>query len=275
MRAGDFAVREPRFHNNGEVHLWRQLSSMAPHRALVRAVESWLLADVKREAPVLDLGCGEGHFAGLAFDPRPDVAIDLAVDAVAEASGRHQYGAVVCGDARRLPFGNEVFGSVVSNSALEHVDGVDAALREAWRVLRRGGALVATTPTDRFENELLGCAIARGLHLSGVAAAYGRFFSRISRHHHAEEPRLWRERLGRAGFEVVRHATYFPPSALHAFDLCHYLSVPFLLAQRTIGTWVLHPLQTDVFFRWLRRHVREGPEHPDGVYQLVVCRRAG
>jgi SAM-dependent methyltransferase len=268
-------VREPRFHSDGEAHLWRQLSSMAPHRALVRAVESWLLANVKLEAPALDLGCGEGHFAGLAFDPQPDVAIDLAVDAVAEASRRHQYGAVVCGDARRLPFGNEVFRSVVSNSALEHVDGVDAALREARRVLRPGGTLVATTPTDRFEQELLGCAIGRRLGLSAVATAYGRFFSRISRHYHAEEPQIWRGRLARAGFDVIHHATYFPPSALRVFDLCHYHSVPFLLARRTIGTWVLHPIQTEVFFQWLRRHVQDGPEHPDGVYQLVVCRRAG
>lgn len=268
-------MREPRFHNDGELHLWRQLSSMAPHRALVRAVESWLLSSVQLEAPVLDLGCGEGHFAGLAFDPQPDVAIDLAGDAVAEASRRHQYGAVVQGDARRLPFGGEVFGAVVSNSTLEHVQGVDEALREARRVLRKGGTLVATTPTDRFEEELLGCAIARRLHLPGVATAYGRFFTRISRHYHAEEPGVWRERLARAGFEVVHHATYFPPTALHAFDLCHYISVPFLLARRTVGTWVLHPLQTKVFFRWLRRHVQEGPEHPDGVYQLVVCRRAG
>ena len=268
-------MREPRFHSDGEVHLWRQLSSMAPHRALVRAVESWLLANVKLEAPVLDLGCGEGHFAGLAFDRQPDVAIDLAADAVAEASQRRQYGAVVRGDACRLPFRNEVFASVVSNSTLEHVEDVDAALREVRRVLRQGGTLVATTPTDRFEEELLGCAIARRLRLSGVAAAYGRFFSRISRHYHAEEPQIWRDRLARAGFEVIHHATYFPPSALRVFDLCHYLSVPFLLARRTIGTWMLHPLQTEVFFWWLRRHVQDGPEHPDGVYQLVVCRRAG
>jgi len=268
-------VREPRFRSGGELHLWRQLSSMAPHRALVRAVESWLLSTVQLEAPVLDLGCGEGHFAGLAFYRQPDVAIDLAAEAVAEASRRRQYGVVVQGDACRLPFGSEVFGSVVSNSTLEHVDGIDEALREARRVLRRGGALVATTPTDRFESELLGCAVARRVRLSGVATAYGRFFSRISRHYHAEEPGVWRDRLARAGFEVVHHTTYFPPSALHAFDLCHYLSVPFLLARRTVGTWVLHPLQTEVFFRWLRRHVQEGPEHPDGVYQLVVCRRAG
>lgn len=268
-------MREPRFQNDGEVHLWRQLSSMAPHRALVRAVEAWLLSRVPLETPVLDLGCGDGHFGGLAFDRPPDVAIDLAVDAVAEAGRRREYGAVVCGDARRLPFRDAVFGSVVSNSALEHVEDVDAALREARRVLGKGGALVATTPTDRFAVELLGSAIARGLRLSTAANAYGRFFSRISRHYHAEEPRVWRDRLARAGFEVIHHATYFPPSALHAFDLCHYLSVPFLVARRTIGTWVLHPIQTEAFFRWLRRYTQDGPEHPDGVYQLVVCRRAG
>lgn len=266
---------EPSFRNDGELHLWRQLSSMAPHRALVRAVEAWLLSRVPLEAPVLDLGCGDGHFGGLAFDRPPEIAIDLAVDAVAESNRRRRYGAVVCGDARRLPFRDAVFGSVVSNSALEHVDGVDGALREAWRVLRPGGALVATTPTDRFAVELLGSAIARRLRLSAAANAYGRFFNRISRHYHAEAPGIWRDRLARAGFEVVHHTTYFPPAALRAFDLCHYLSVPFLVSRRALDTWVLHPLQTEVFFRWLRRHVQDGPEHPHGVYQLVVCRRAG
>lgn len=268
-------MREPELRTAGEVHLWSQLNSMAPHRAIVRAVEAWLLSDLEVEAPVLDLGCGEGHFASLAFRRPPDVAIDLSAAAVAEAARRQFYGHVVQGDACCMPFGNGVFGSVVSNSSLEHVEEVDDALRETWRVLRPGGFLVATTPTDRFANALLGSSIARRLGLEKAGTAYGRFFNRISRHFHAEEPSIWRGRLERAGFEVVRHATYFPPSALRAFDLCHYLSVPFLVARRTVGRWVLHPIQATLFFRWLRRHVQDGPEHPDGVYQLVVCRRIG
>lgn len=268
-------MREPELRSAGEAHLWSQLNSMAPHRAILRAVESWLLSDLELEAPVLDLGCGEGHFASLAFRRPLDVAIDLSAAAVAEAARRRIYGLVVLGDACRMPFGNGVFGSVVSNSSLEHVEEVDDALREAWRVLEPGGVLVATTPTERFAEELLGSALARRLGLEKAGTAYGRYFNRISHHHHAEEPDVWRGRLEGAGFEVVRHATYFPPSALRAFDLCHYLSVPFLVARRTVGTWVIHPLQATLFFRWLRRHVQDGPEHPDGVYQLVVCRRVG
>lgn len=266
-------MREPEFRTAGEAHLWSQLNSMAPHRAIVRAVESWLLSDLEFDAPVLDLGCGEGHFASLAFRRPPDVAIDLSAAEVAEAERRKFYGLVVQGDARRMPFGDEVFGSVVSNSSLEHVEDVDDALRETFRVLRPGGCLVATTPTHRFAEELLGSDIARRFKLERAGTAYGRFFNRISHHHHAEEPDVWRSRLERAGFEVVRHATYFPPSALRSFDLCHYVSVPFWVARRAVGTWVIHPIQASLFFRWLRRHVQDGPEHPDGVYQLVVCRR--
>jgi SAM-dependent methyltransferase len=247
---------------------------MAPHRAILRAFEAWLLSDVELERPVLDVGCGEGHFASLAFDDRLDVAIDLSIEELAEAARGAVYGSVIRGDARRLPLRERVFGSVVGNSSLEHIEDVDRALREACRVLRPGGLLVATTPTHRFAEELLGSSVARRLGMRRTSAAYGRFFNRISRHFHAESPEVWRARLEDAGFEVERHATYFPPAVLHAFDLCHYLSVPSLVARKTIGTWVVHPVQTSVFFRWLRRYLQEGPEDPNGVYQLVVCHRA-
>ena len=41
---------------------------MAPHRAVLRAVECRFMARVPLTAPVLDIGCGDGHFASIAYE---------------------------------------------------------------------------------------------------------------------------------------------------------------------------------------------------------------
>jgi SAM-dependent methyltransferase len=54
--------------------------------------------------------------------------------------------AFVQGDAQVLPFANASFDMVVSCETIEHVSNVKSALREMWRVARRGGKLFLTTP---------------------------------------------------------------------------------------------------------------------------------
>jgi len=50
------------------------------------------------------------------------------------------------GDARKLPFKNEVFDIVIATEVIEHFVEGEAFVNEAYRVLRRGGLLLITTP---------------------------------------------------------------------------------------------------------------------------------
>jgi ubiquinone/menaquinone biosynthesis C-methylase UbiE len=122
-------------------HLHEHLVSMAPHRALLRAVECKLMGAVPFERPVLDIGCGDGHFASIAYEDPIDVGIDLREAELREAArrGLAVYRAVARADATRLPFGDDTFGTVVSNCAIEHIEDDDAVLAEIARVLRPGG----------------------------------------------------------------------------------------------------------------------------------------
>lgn len=63
-------------------------------------------------------------------------------------------------DVQQIPYPDETFDMVLCNHTLEHVDNVDAALREIHRVLRRGGRAICQTPyaarlTKTFEDPLL------------------------------------------------------------------------------------------------------------------------
>jgi SAM-dependent methyltransferase len=104
---------------------------------------------IARSRDVLDAACGVGYgSAYLAAESAHVTGIDVDADTVAYARSRysalnvefHQM------DATALTFPDSSFDVVVSFETLEHVADPDAAIREAARVLRVGGAYVASTP---------------------------------------------------------------------------------------------------------------------------------
>ncbi|HUP70772.1 MAG TPA: methyltransferase domain-containing protein [Acidimicrobiales bacterium] len=94
-------------------------------------------------ARVLDLGAGTGAGGRAAQARGAEVfSVDSAFGMLA-AGASHRLSAAV-GDALALPFSLAAFDAVVAAFSLNHVDDPVAALREAVRVLRPGGTIVAT-----------------------------------------------------------------------------------------------------------------------------------
>jgi SAM-dependent methyltransferase len=112
-----------------------------------RVVEHLVAAGV---TTVLDAGCGEGALAATAA-PLHVIGLDAAV-AMAEAARAH--GPVVRGDITGLPMAGESVDGVVMINVLDHLDRPGIALREARRVLRRGGLFVAGTVARSDSPEL-------------------------------------------------------------------------------------------------------------------------
>lgn len=105
------------------------------------------LVDAAQRPRVLDLGCGAGH---VSFKVAPAagevVAYDLSADmlaVVAQAAADRGLGNIVThqGVAERLPFPEGAFDVVLSRYSAHHWRDLDAALREAARVLRPGGTI--------------------------------------------------------------------------------------------------------------------------------------
>jgi SAM-dependent methyltransferase len=101
-------------------------------RKLTRVTLDRFIASHASAGLTLDLGAQAGPYA--RHFPRR-VGLDL----------RHSPGIAVVGDARALPFHNDVFDVVLCTEMLEHVPEPQAAIDEMWRVLRPGGLLVLTT----------------------------------------------------------------------------------------------------------------------------------
>jgi 2-polyprenyl-3-methyl-5-hydroxy-6-metoxy-1,4-benzoquinol methylase len=137
--------------------LWKSVpEGAAPTHARLR--EAFLLERVfaggdrpeGHEGPVrvLDVGCGEGHFAAALMRAGAEVvAIDVAAESLRRARARHpELDLRLVEPQAPWPLEDCSFDVVWAGETIEHVADTSAWLSEVRRVLRSGGALLLSTP---------------------------------------------------------------------------------------------------------------------------------
>jgi SAM-dependent methyltransferase len=256
--------------------LWRHLQDLPYFRALLRAVEARFYEDIPLVEPILDLGCGDGHFASAMPPHPPFVGIDPWWGPLVEARGRAAYSHVMQASGAGMPFPSAHFSTVISNSVLEHIPDLDPVLAEVARMLKPGGQFVFCVPSEAFLPFL---SISRGLQrvgLNGPAQSYAAFFNRISRHHHCDDPATWKARLDAAGLRRVKHWYYFSQGALATLEWGHYFGVPSVLAKKLFGRWILSPTRANLWLteKLVRRYYDEPlPPEARGAYLFFVAEK--
>lgn len=113
-------------------------------------VETGLQPWIPASATVLDIGCGYGEFLNHVRCARR-IGVDLNPDSRAALAKDIEFHV---GDVRDLSFlGDESVDVVFTSNLLEHLPSkkdVELLMREARRVLKRGGHLIALGPNVRF-----------------------------------------------------------------------------------------------------------------------------
>lgn len=123
------------------------------------------LALVRAYAPleqrrILDVGCGLGMYVR-QFRQFSDAVygVDIEAERVRQASQSLPNLALARGEG--LPFQNETFDVVFLHEVLEHMEDDAQAVREAYRVLRPGGAIVIYVPNRLYLFETHGFFLGR------------------------------------------------------------------------------------------------------------------
>jgi SAM-dependent methyltransferase len=178
-----------------------------PSLAAWRAAELKVLRQCTFAPPVLEIGCGNGRFASLLL-PRVEWGIDLNPREIELCAGRNGlYGRLSCMDARRLKFADGVFATVFANCVMEHIPDLARVLAECRRVLRPGGALIATVPL-----------IEMNRHLLLASAWYARSRAKQLQHLHLLTEDAWVAALSKAGFATVRTTPYLSARMCEVWD---------------------------------------------------------
>jgi SAM-dependent methyltransferase len=144
-----------------------------------------------------DESLGEGLLPTLAARADRVVAVDVSPTAVERAGARHPSLEAVVADVRSLPFADDAFDAIVSNSTLDHFASLaelEDALRELRRVLRPDGTLVISL--DNPANPVVG--------LRNLLPARLRYGSGLVPYFVGATVGPWRlpRLLGAAGFDV-------------------------------------------------------------------------
>jgi SAM-dependent methyltransferase len=151
-------------------------------RLMTALAARWLA----ESGPGLDVGCGTGANLERMRGRGDWTGLDASAEALTFCAERG-HGALVAGDAGRLPFATGSFTGVTALDLLEHLGDDAAAAAELYRVLRPGGRLIVTVPA-----------------YPGLWSAHDEAMGHVRRYRRAGLRRL----LSGAGFEV-RWLSYF------------------------------------------------------------------
>jgi SAM-dependent methyltransferase len=164
-----------------------------PHRDEYRVMSAYMVK-LQKGASVLDGGCGLGDwtlfFARQGFSV---TGLDLSRQTVEQLQVRFPEARFVDGDIRRTDFADESFDAYFSWGVFEHFEsGLQACVREAFRIVKPGGLLFVSVPLDNLRQSLLG-TLARP-RPEGTKLRFYQW--RLTRSELARE-------LGIGGFEVL------------------------------------------------------------------------
>lgn len=146
-QAGDKAVINNAFYDELQDR-WYSANDhpIALLRAENRLRAPWIGEELKRRfgsgAKVLDVGCGGGLLANyLALQGHHVTGIDLSANSlhIAEQKDSTKSVRYLCANAYHLPFSDESFDVVCATDILEHVENPLLLIKEASRVLKKGG----------------------------------------------------------------------------------------------------------------------------------------
>jgi len=111
----------------------------------------------KKSNKILDIGCGTGSFLFRIQDKKKCVGIDLEEIALRIAKKYCPTSTFLKGSVLKLPFKNDEFDVVTLWEVIEHIPkGTEMkAFSEIFRVLKKNGLLVLSTPNKNLLSNLL------------------------------------------------------------------------------------------------------------------------
>jgi len=236
------------------------VSRLYPHVPSLSHWRAWEYAAYRRfrlTGRVIDLGCGDGGYFRLLWpEVRDATGVDASADAVASARSSRVYARVHHAQAHEIPIEEGAADGVFANCSLEHMDHLDAVLREARRCLVDGGLLLCSVVTDRFVSWAVLPHLMR--QAAGEELAR-RALAEFVEFHHLVNPLTveeWRGRFSEAGFTVEEHVPILPL----------YNSSLFLLAD---GAWHVRKAAGGELGDDLYRLFCANPRFP-GAFRLMV-----
>jgi SAM-dependent methyltransferase len=236
------------------------LEKLGPSLGVWRAAEIAALRMETYAPPVLDLGCGDGLVTSFVL-PRVEIGVDPSA-AIQRAAASRVYQRIESRPIQTVDVAPGSIGTVISNSVLEHVADLPAALDATARLLRPGGHLIFTAPTEAFSD-----------WLTLPAKRYSDWRNRHYEHRNLWSVERWEHELGRSGLRVVKVRPYLRREMVRCWDALELLQRVWI-GKRRLFSVCWRRLPRSVLTRLAQRLARVDLSAPaPGGGRLIVAVR--
>jgi SAM-dependent methyltransferase len=223
----------------------RDFQSYYPYAPTALAIKECVrlhsMRGLQCEGPILDVGCGDGLFARLAFQEAEVWGIDIDGNEGRRAQASRAYAQVMLADITRARLPESFFGSCVANCSLEHIPDLGAALRTIYKALKPGGVVYTFLPNRDWASYMATPRALERLGLGSLSRTLCEALDNQFRHEHLEDAEGWAKWFRDAGFEVPRVEPIGSTASTVTFELFLLPSLLGLVNKKVTGRWTLLP----------------------------------
>ncbi len=216
-----------------------------PHTPAALCVKECARLSVLRRydcpGPILDVGCGDGLFASVAFADAEVWGIDIDAKEGRWAAASRAYAQVVLGDVTRARLPQAFFETCVANCSLEHVPRLDLAMKTIHDCLKPGGRVLMFVPNRDWAKQFLSYRLLAGVGATGLAETLQTAIDTLFKHHHLYDEQGWRQVLVDGGFEVEHVEPVLSTATTVAFEALLLPSLAGLLNKHLTTRWTNFP----------------------------------
>jgi len=251
-----------------------------PHTPAALCIKECARLSVMRRypcpGPVLDVGCGDGLFARMAFDDVDVWGIDIDAAEGRWAAASKAYTQVILGDVTQVTLPEGFFATCVANCSLEHVPRIDLALKNILRSLRPGGLAYLFVPSAGWARHLTSARLLTELGAPALGARIESSIDHVFKHHHLYDRAGWQRVVEQSGLELVAAEPVLSTATTVAFEAFLLPSLVGLLNKRLTTRWTNFPKARKLFARpvyeLIRSIMARSDTSPTGEFLLVARR---
>jgi SAM-dependent methyltransferase len=227
-------------------------------------------------SPILDVGCGDGLFASIAFGGAEVWGIDIDAKEGRWAVASKAYSQVVLGDVTQAHLPESFFSTCVANCSLEHVPRIDLALKTIRSALRPGGKAYLFVPNRDWAKHMLVVRTLKRLGLDSLSKAAEDGINQIFNHQHLYDAEGWSKIVTDSGLEVVELRPVLSTATTVAFEAMLLPSLLGWVNKHLTTRWTNFPGARKVLgypaFALVESLLAASDETPTAEF-LVVARR--
>lgn len=199
------------------------------------------LRDYQLSGPILDVGCGDGLFAKIAFDGEEVWGIDIDAKEGRWAQASRAYSQIVLADITKAKLPTSFFKSCVANCSLEHVPDIDAALATIERSLLPGAQALLFVPNREWASKFLTVRTIRSALGPKVATMLQDGIDEFFAHRHLYDEAGWRDVIARSPLELKEIKPVLSTATTRAFETLLIPSLAGWLNKKLTSRWTNFP----------------------------------